>query len=240
MNQRDSQWRFSLAHLLAVIAYIAFTLSIVKYTGSLTSGVHLFLCLTGWLMWRFAHVRLAGLLPALVGADIVLSSSVSFAFVQGNDFAGAAGVSCGSVVVLIGLAVLAAISVRKGQYWQCQIGTAAVGLLLLVAWWFSLPVLTHAARASDIAENSVATAQAVSMIEDVRQQLGRVPTESELSDLLAQPLPSIRWGRFSARIDYRRIGGQAYELSYVDPSEMGDFVIYRSDTAEKGWYRAPF
>ena len=159
MNGCDSQLRFSLAHLLAVIAYLAFTLSVFRYSGSLMSGVHLSLCLMGWLMWRFGRVHLVGLVPTLFGADMVLGFSLSI--IQCADFLGAAGVTCGSVVLLFGLGILVCISARKGRYWQSQIGTAAVGLLLLVAWWFSLPALARAARASDIAANNAATAAGV-------------------------------------------------------------------------------
>jgi hypothetical protein len=222
-----------------MIAYIAFTLSIVRYTGSLISGIHLSLCPMGWLMWRFGRVRLVGLVPTLIGADMVLGFSLSI--IQYADFMGAAGVAFGSVVLLIGLGVLVCISARRGRYWQSQIGTAAVGLLLVVAWWFSLPAFARAARASDLAANSAATARAVSIIEDVRRQLGRVPSEPELGILLPEPFPSVRWGRFSGPIQYRRTSEKAYELTYIDPSEfMGDIVIYNSDTPEKGWYRIPF
>lgn len=239
VNECDSQLRFSLAHLLAVIAYLGFTFSVVRYTGSSISAVHLSVCLMAWLMWRFGHVRLVGLVPTLIGADIVLGFSLST--IQSDEFLGAAGASFGSIVLLIGLTILFCISARRDRYWRTQMGTAAVGTLLLVAWWFSFPALARAARASDMAANSAATVRALSMIEDVRRQLGRVPSEPELGALLREPLPSVRWGQRSGPIQYRRTSEKAYELTYIDPSQfMGDIVIYNSDTPEKGWYRIPF
>ena len=239
VNRCDSQLRFSLAHLLAVIAYLAFTLCVVRYSGSLISGIHLSICLMAWLMWRFGRIRLVGLVPTLIGADMVLGFSVSI--IQYADFLGAAGVTFGSVVLLIGLGILVFVSASRGRYWQSQIGTAAVGFLLLVAWWFALPALARYARASDMAANGAATALAVSIVEDFRRQLGRVPSEPELGVLLPEPLPSVRWGQLSGPIHYRRTSEVAYELTYIDPCEfMGDIVIYNSDTPEKGWYHIPF
>ena len=239
VNECDHQLRFSLAHLLAVIAYLGFTFSIVRYTGSSMSAVHLSICLMGWLMWRFGRVRLVGLVPSLIGADMVVGFSLST--IQSDEFLGTAGVCFGSIVLLIGLAILFCISARRDRYWRTQLGTAAVGTLLLAAWWFSFPALARAARASDMAANCAATARAVSMIEDVCRQLGRVPSEPELSALLPESLPSVRWGQLSGPIHYRRTSDKAYELTYIDPSEfMGDIVVYNSDTPEKGWYRIPF
>ena len=220
-------------HLLAVIAYLAFTFSVVRYSGSLTSGIHLSLCLMGWFMWRFARVHLVGLVPTLIGADLVLGFSVSI--IQYDEFLGAAGVAFGSVVLLIGLGILVCISARMGKYWQSQTrhcsgdSVAACGVVVL-----NSRACAVLARIRHRGQHCRDRAQ-VSMIEVVRRQLGRVPSEPELGVLLPEPLPSVRWGQLSGPIHYRRTSEEAYELTYIDPSEfMGDIVIYSSDTPEKG------
>ncbi len=64
----DESVQFSLRELLAVTAYIAITAMLVSYTNYVSVGIHLSLALVGWIMWRFAHGHLAGIIPALVVA----------------------------------------------------------------------------------------------------------------------------------------------------------------------------
>ena len=241
MSARDNQLRFSLAQLLAGIAYIAFTGTVVRCTGSIASAIYLSLCLAGWLMWRFTRLHVAGLVPTLVGTDVLLSSSLDWIGSNSQPELNFLGIVLGTLLMLVGLSIWVGLAGRKRQNGQRQIAAAAASFVFLVAWWLFLPTLEKAAHLSDIAANNAATILAVTMIEDVRQQLGRAPAKSELAALLHEPLPSIRWGRVSTPIGYVRTSDKAYKLSYIDPSvTRRDIVWYNSEMPEKGWYHKPF
>ena len=235
--------RFSLLHLFGVTTLVAFILGMVSYTGSIPLGIHLSLCLTGWLMRRFLHAHLGGVIPALLGGDVLLCSSFGWAHRGSEDFLGlrAVFVVIASLVVLVGLGVLVWVGTKRQQFWKQQIAIAATIAVVLAAWWSAVPTLGNAAiarrRASDIAANTAATAKALALVEEARQRTGTTPDEGELKGLL----PSVRWDGVSVQIEYHRIDDTRYWLNYSDPSGLswigGTDVIYNSATPNKGWYR---
>lgn len=247
-DQPDARIRFSLRHMFGVTAFIALTLGVVSYTGSIVPGIHLSLCLAGWLGWRIAHGHLGGLIPALLGGDLLLCLAVDWTTSGSEDFLGIRafiGVFA-SLFVFVGVGVLVWISMKKRPFWKHQIGIAAAILSILAVWWVAVPMLGNATiarrQATDIAANKLATAKAIAMVEKVRQQIGAVPDESALSELLQEPLPSVRWDGLSRQIEYRRTSETTYQLSYLDVAMLmfPDYVIYDSSTPNKGWYRIPF
>jgi hypothetical protein len=248
IDQHDSTIRFSLRHMFGVTAFIALTLGVVSYTGSIAYGIHLSLCLAGWVMWRIGHGHLGGLIPALLGGDLLLCLSVGWIMSGSEDFLGIRVIMgvFASLFVFVGVGVLLWISTKKRRFWKHQIAIAAAILFILAVWWAAVPMLGNATIArrqtADIAANNLATAKAIAMVEKVRQQIGAVPDESALSELLKEPLPSVRWDGLSDQIRYARTSDATYQLIYFDISMLlfPDYVIYDSATPKKGWYRIPF
>lgn len=247
VKQTDDAIHFSLLSVLAVTSYIAFTLAVVSYTNSVVYGVHLSLVLVGWVIWRYVHGHLGGIIPALLGGDVLLCSSVAWTIHGSEDLMGFRNIAnaFASFLVLAGFAVLVFVGAEKQGFWKHQIGIAALSLCTLVAWWIAIPVLGNAAmaqrRAADIAANSVATAKAIAMVEEARRRIGTAPDKEALQDLLTGPLPSVCWDGNSWQIQYQRTGNTTYRLTYIDPSMFfGDIVVYDSATPQKGWYRIPF
>jgi hypothetical protein len=239
--------RFSLLELFGVTSFVALILGIVSYTGSILVGIHLSLCLTGWLMRRLLHGQLGGIIPALLGGDFLLCSSVAWVHHGSEDFMGIHKMLdvIATLVVCVGLGALVWVGIKRQRFWKQQIAIATIIAVILAAWWIAVPALGNAAiarrRASDIAANKVATARAIAMVEEVRQRSGMTPNEDGLRELLREPLPSVRWDGLSGQIQYHRTGDTTFQLSYIDPSMFfGDIVIYDSATPKKGWYRITF
>ncbi len=247
-KQSDNAIRFSLRSLLVVTSYVAGTMAVVSYTNNIAFGFHLSLGLVGWIMWRFAHGHLGGLIPALLGGDLLLCSSVSWVFHGSEDFMGfrVAFSAIASLLVLTGLGVFAWIGARKRSFWRNQVCIAATIFCTLIVWWIAIPTLGNAAmshrRALDIAANSTAAIKAISMVEDAQQRNRKTPDRDSLNGILNEPLPSVRWDGYTQKIQFEKTSDTTFRLSYIDPSMffMGDIVVYDSGTPAKGWYRIPF
>lgn len=246
-RQDDTAIRFSLRQLLTVTGYLAFTVAVVVNTGSIALGIHLSLGLVGWIMWRFAHGHLGGIIPALLGGDFLLCSSVVWVVQGSEDFMGVRSMFnvLASLLVLVGLAGLIWIGMTEQRFWKHQMGIAAAIGCILVAWWIAIPALGHAAiasrRAADTAANNLAAAKGIVLVEDVRKRTGTTTDADRLEELLTEPIPSVRWDGNSQQIRYQRTGDTTYQLSYIDSSMFwGDTVTYDSATPTKGWYRIPF
>lgn len=244
-EQADSTIRFSLRHTFGVTAFIALTLGIVSYTGSVAYGIHLSMFLIGWVMWRILHAYPQGLIPILLGADFLLWVAYERGLCGSEeDFFGYRMILSvfASVLVLVGVAILVRTGNKKHQFWKHQIIIAATISCVLVALRGAIIVLGNTAiaerRATDIAATKLATAKAIVMVEEVRKQTGTTPDEDALAKRLREPLPSVRWDGRTQQIRYRRTGDTTYELLYYDMRGfMGDTVVYDS---VKGWYRIPF
>lgn len=240
--------RFSLLDLFGVTTFVAFILGLVSYTGSILVGIHLSLCLVGWILSRFLHGHPGGVIPALVGADILLCSSVAWVHRGTEDFLGLRVVFAvmASLIVLIGLGVLVWVGTKRQQFWKQQIAIAAIIAVILAAWWAAIPSLGDAAtarrRAADIAANKAATAKAIAMVEEVRQRSGTLPDDDRLTELLREPLPSVRWNGVSIQIRYYRTSHTTFCLSYLDPScsWIGVDCVYDSATPSRGWYQVVY
>lgn len=240
--------RFSLLDLFGLTASVAFILGLVSYTGSILVGIHLSLCLVGWILSRFLHGHPGGVIPALVGADILLCSSVAWVHRGSEDFLGLRVVLAviASLIVLVGLGVLVWVGTKRQQFWKQQFAIAAIIAVILAAWWVAIPTLGDAAmarrRAADMAANKAATAKAIALVEEVRQRIGTYPPdEDKLREVLREPLPSVRWNGFSSRIYYHG-RGTTFCLSYLDPScsWIGVDCVYDSATPNRGWYQVVF
>ncbi len=245
VEQDDNTVRFSMGQVFGVTALVALALSIASLTGSVTLGVHMSMCLAGWVMWRILHGHPAALIPVLLGADLLLSTGIEWGL-KGEDFMFRGIILLiGTLLVLAGVGALVCIGTRKQRFWKHQYGVALAILCMLLAWWVVVPLVGGASvarrRASDTAANNQATAKAIAMVEEARQRTGTTPGEEALPGLLREPLPSVRWGGITGEIRYGKTGETTYELTYIDPSMLfGDIVIYDSAAPEKGWSRIPF
>ncbi len=246
-TEADNAIQFSLRDILSVTTYIAASLAVVSYSNSVPIGIHLSLALIGWIMWRYAHGHLGGIIPALLGGDILLGSSVAWVSDGSEDFMGFREMICmaASLFVLTGLGVFVWIATRKQRFWRYQIGIAVSIFIILIAWWSIIPTLGNAAisrrQASDNALNNVATTTAIAMVEKAQACHGKTPDRDTLRIILSGPLPSVHWNGYSQEIQYQQTGEKTFQLSYIDPTMfMGDIVVYDSGTPNKGWYRIPF
>ncbi len=248
-GENDDRIRFSLRSMFCLTGFAALILGIVSSTGSIVLGAHLSLGLIGWVMWRIVRVHPGGLIPFLLGADLLACSSIDWVVraSEGGFLIPVWAVFSvpGSLLVLIGFGVLLAIGLKKRHLGKRQTVAALIILPMLLAWWIVIPMLGHAAverrRASDAAAMTRAAAEAIAMVEEVRLRTGTTPDDEALAALLPKPLPRVRWGEVSGPIRYRRTGDKTYELSYIDPAWMfGDIVVYDSSTPQKGWVRIPW
>lgn len=244
-EQRDSTIRFSLRQMFGVTGFVALTLGIVSYTGSVAYGIHLSMFLIGWVMWRVLHAHPKGLIPVLLGGDFLLWVAYE-RVLRGSeeDFLGYRTMISvfGSLLVVFGVSRLVRVGSKKQRFWERQKVIAAAIMSILLVLWVAIIVLGNTAiarrRAADTAANNLATAKAIAMVEEVRRQTGTTPDEDTLPVLLREPLPSVRWNGCSQQIRYTRTGDTSYELHYYDMRVfLGDTIVYDS---VKGWYRVPF
>jgi len=244
----DNAIRFSLRGLLAVVTYMAFTLALATATNSVAVGIHLSLGLAGWILIRVAHGHPGGIVPALLGGDILLCSSASWVVYAREDFLGLRVIAdiFASVLLFVGFVVLIVVSEKKRRYWKRQHWIAMSIVGIVVVWWLSIPALGNAAiarrQAADFAANQAAQGQAIEMVEAVRKQLGTTPEKATLEEHLPEPFPSVRWDGHLQKITYARISDTTYQLYYLDSSMFvfGDIITYDSANPRKGWYRVPF
>lgn len=243
----DNRVRFSLRDLLLATSYVAGTAAVVSYTGSVRLGIHLSLAFLGFLMWRYAHGHLGGIVPALLGGDILLCSSIGWVSYGAEDFMGFRDMFnvFASFLIVVGLGTFSWDAGKKKPFRRNQIGIAMTIFLILVAWWVAIPPLGRASitrrQNSDMASNKAATANAISMVQNAVLRNGNAPENTRLAQLLTAPLPAVQWDGVSQQIQYQKTGDDSFQLSYVDPSMfLGDIVVYESTTPNKGWYRIPF
>lgn len=247
-RQADNSIRFSLLSLLGVCTYVSLTLALASSMNSIPLGIHLSLGLVGWVLWRYAHGHLGGIIPVLLGGDALLCASVPWVFHASEDFLAFRAIFCilASLLVLVGFWVFIWIGSKDQPYSKHQHWIAGLVFCILGIWWVAIPALGEAAiarrQAADIAANNVATARAIELVEEARQRIGTIPDEDTLPQSMKEPMPSIRWDGHTYPIRYWRKDDTSYELSYIDPTQFlwGDIVTYDSDTAQRGWYRIPF
>ena len=113
----------------------------------------------------------------------------------------------GAVSVMIGVGVFAwRVSLRCSD-WRSQAGLGLFMLVVVAVCWIIILPLGNAAvarrQASENAANNAAMSKAIVQIESVRKRLGHVPSESEVTDLLEEPLPAVRGAGLELQIEYR-------------------------------------
>ena len=159
-KQSDNTVRFSLFSVLAVFGYISLSLAIASSMKSVALGIHLSLILVGWIMWRYTHGHLGGIVPALLGGDVLLCLSVPWIFRGAEDLMGFRELInvAASLLVVLGLVVLLWIGAKKQRFWQHQLWIAGSIFCVLLLWWIAIPIVGNAAiarrQAGDIAANS--------------------------------------------------------------------------------------
>jgi hypothetical protein len=240
---KQSPLQFTLLTLFAVLSYFGLAFGVSQALGSPAVAIHLSLLFVGWALHRFAHANLFGLIFLLFGIDVLIFSGVSWVY-HGYEsfgwFPHEVILWTGSFFVTFAICIFVFIAFLKNKHWQSQAIIAVVTVLLLAGWWTVGPHIGNAAIASrqrkETKANNIAIANAVAQIEAIRGKLGRVPEESELDDLLAEPLPEINWDGWNTQINYQRIGEHTYRLWYVN----WDIYNYDSSTPKKGWYSEPF
>ncbi len=246
MNDTESI-RFSLREALAVTAAAAAVCAVVAYTNSVVIAIHLTTVFLGFVIWRYAQGHLGGLIPTLLGGDLLLGFSLGWVVNGSEDFMGFRGLIFGvaSVLFLTGLGVFLGIASYRRRYWRHQAAIAITLGAIFVIGWIVVPTLGKAAtlrrQKADIAANTAATAQAIALVATVCQQVGSAPDLEALKKQLGGPLPSVRWDGYSHEIMYVKTGANTYQLQYIDPTMfMGDICIYDSSTPARGWFRVKF
>ncbi|MCU0721611.1 MAG: hypothetical protein MUC83_18015 [Pirellula sp.] len=246
-SEADEKIRYSLRELLIVTTYIQVSLAVAFYLNSVVIGIHLSLALLGWMMWRYAHGHLGGIIPALVGGDILLCSSVQWVLSGEEDLFGLRGLFCivASLCVAAGFFVLLWVAARRPRFWKHQIGIAVFLLLAMCTWWAIIPSIGNAAiarrRAVDIAANIKAMEKAIAMATEAQKLHGETPDKETLLKILGGPLPSVRWDGNSQEIQYNKVDETSFQLTFIDPSVFwGDMLIYFSESPAQGWVKAPF
>ncbi len=244
-EQDENTVRISLRHMFGLTTWIALTLGVSSYTGSVAIGIHLTMCLVGWVLWRILHTEPGAVIPILLGGDLLLWVAYERAVCGSeDDFLGYRMIlsAVASLLVLAGVTILVRTARAKQRSWKRQAAIVATAIPVLVFLWVAIIAVGSASidrrQASDATANRLAMAKAIAMVEEVRKQTGTPPDEDTLAGQLQQPLPSVRWdGRFQ-QIRYTRTGDMSYELSYYDMAGfLGDTIVYNS---AKGWYRIPF
>jgi hypothetical protein len=237
---KQSPLQFTLITLLAALSYLCLAFGASQALNSPAVAVHLSLLFVGWVLGRFAHANLFGLILLLIGIDILFISGISWAYHGYEFFPHEIILSTGSIFVTIAICVFAFLAFLKKEHWQYQASIAVGTTLLLAGWWTVVPNIGNAAVASrqrkEIKANNTAMTKAVAQIELLRRKLGRIPEESELDDLLTEPLPEINWDGWNTRIKYHKSNEDSYLLWYTN----WDVYYYDSSTPKKGWFSEPF
>lgn len=246
-RQADNAIRFSLRSLLAVFACISFIFAVASWTESIVLGINLSLILIAWILWRYAHGHVVGIILVLLGGDVLLSSSVGWVFYGIEDFLGFRVLvnMAASLLVLAGLGVFVWAGSKNQPYAKNQVWIAVSIFCVLTVWWITIPTLGDEViarrQAADTASNTAAAAKAIALVDDVVKRTGSAPIKEALSELLPEPMPSIRWATSSQQINYQQINSTTYQLWYIDPGMFwGDIITYDSATPQRGWYRVPF
>jgi hypothetical protein len=205
-KQTDNAIRFSLRSLLAVFAYVSLTLGVASWTRSVALGITLSLLLVGWILWRYAHGHIVGIVFALVGGEDLLCSVAPWIYYGIEDFMGFRVLvnMAASFLVLAGLGVFIWAGTRDRPYAKRQPVIALSIFCILVAWWIAIPALGNATiarrQAADTAANNAAAAKAIALVDEVLKRTGAAPTEEALGELLSEPMPSIRWATNSWQV----------------------------------------
>src|SRR5262249_13721352 len=160
--------------------------------GSVSLGVHLSMVLVGWILWRYAHGYLGGILPVLLGGDVLLCASAPWGFRGTGDFMGFRSLVtfAASLSVLAGVGGFVWAGARDRPDAKHQRSIAVLLLCLLVGWWLAIPTLGNAAigrrQAADTAANNAAAARAIAMVEEVRLRTAETPAREALPALLPE------------------------------------------------------
>ena len=245
---RNENLRFTLRDLFILVTLIAVIFATGRSTGTYAMSVHLTMLVIGWIMHRFIHAHLGGLIPCLFGLDYLTIRAIDWVYYGGegpfifdeilNMFA--------SFLIGVGAVVFLFLSVGKGQHARSQLKNAVVFIAILAAWWVIVPVAGSVAvgnrQTRDAAFNSAAMNKAVTDVEALRQKLGRIPREADLKDHVKDGLPKIRSGSGERAISYNHVSDQEYHLwCLISSGDLwGDIHYYDSDQPQKGWQVEPF
>lgn len=237
--------RFFLWQVFGLTTGLALALGISSYSGSVAVGIHLIMCLVGWVMWQILHMRTGAIIPLLVGSDLLLWVAHERAVVgSDDDFLGYRWLITlfASLLVTAGIVQLIRTGRQQSLLWKRHVAIAVTLIAVLFGLWMAIIVVGNASiarrRAADTAANRLAMKKAIALVEEVRRRTGITPDDEALPGLLREPLPSVRWNGYFQEIRYRRTGNANYELSYYDMAGfLGDTIVYDN---VRGWRRVPF
>ena len=235
--------RFSMLTVLSVTGYAAFACAMVLYTNNIAPLVHMSFIHAGWVLWRYAYAHFGGLLLTLIGFDLLACITYQWGYCGSEDVFGCVvGSVFASVIVLMGLGIFGWIASKKGGYCGNQAFVASWLFFALIIFWGVVPIVGEFSisrrRSSDTAANSIATAKAISMVEEAQVVFGKTPGKEELQEFLKEPFPSFRWDGESQDIEFKKTGETTFELSYTDPTVFIPIreMVFDSANPEKGWY----
>jgi len=230
--------QFTLRQLLFGTLLIAVIMALPRITGSPIASILCSVLLLARCMCRFAYADVWAVVVFWLGAEMLAWCGLAWAYLGRLDKP--AFLSYGGSLLVLASAVMflrMALARQPKDIWQ--IAHAGFVLLLLLIWWCFVPAFGDATiaamRARVRTENNAAMNNAVAQVEAIREELGRVPRNDELADLLEKPLPSIQINGVAHPIEYNRESPDHYHLYFLVYWDAYDIYRYDSRSPRKGW-----
>lgn len=235
----DSRIRFSIAQLFVLIGCISGILAVGRYHPGL--AVLSSIIFAGWMMRRYGHGHFGGIIPSMLGLFILAAHAFDRIESAREPFFLDFTKEIGTLMTVVGILVFCCVAAVGRSFWRSQLFLAGCVSVILIGCWTFVPKVSNTnliqRRANDVAINNAAMAKSVEQIESLRKRIGRVPDESELIELLDEPLPCFQWDGYRGQISYHRFANNQYRLSFCLNWEIYN---YDSSTPQRGWYREPF
>src|SRR4051812_49995122 len=118
---RNESLRFTLRNLRVVTGLLAASLSVGHWTDSPLLSVHFTLLVAGWVLHKFLHGSLAGIIPCLLGADLLTMGAIVWAYRAVEPFMESMVYVFASILIAIGIGIFIIVAHFKLPYWRWQL-----------------------------------------------------------------------------------------------------------------------